>query len=163
METERLELAPWGEDDIASLRALATDPEVVRYISGGVPWPEERIQEFLERQRRLYAEHGYCMWRLSAGGGEAIGFCGIQPLAETGDIEIGWWLSKEYWGRGLATEAARCALSDAFERVGLHRVVAIAMEENRASTRIMEKLGMRYEKRIEHRGVEVVLYAVERA
>jgi RimJ/RimL family protein N-acetyltransferase len=163
MQTERLELSPWGEDDIEGLRALATDPEVVRYISNGVPWPEERVREFFERQRRLYAERGYCMWRLSAGGGEAIGFCGIQPLAETGEIEIGWWLAKEYWGRGLATEAARCALSDAFERVGLHRVVAIAMEANRASTRIMEKLGMRYEKRMQHRGVEVVLYAVEGA
>jgi ribosomal-protein-alanine N-acetyltransferase len=103
------------------------------------------------------------MWRLSVGSGEVIGFCGIQPLEETGDIEIGWWLAKQYWGRGLASEAAACALADAFERVGLRRVVAIAVEENRASTRIMEKLGMRYEKRIEHRGVEVVLYAVERA
>jgi len=63
----------------------------------------------------------------------------------------------------MATEAARCALADAFERVRLRRVVAIAQEANRASTRIMEKLGMRYVKRMEHRGVEVVLYAVERA
>src|SRR6266849_3342817 len=149
METERLKLSPWGEDDIPSLRALSTDPEVVRYISDGVPWPEERIREFFERQRRLYAERGYCMWRLSAGGGELIGFCGIQPLGDTGEIEIGWWLAKAYWGRGLATEAARCALSDAFERVGLRRVVAIAQEANRATTRIMEKLGMKHKKRSE--------------
>ena len=164
METERLKLAPWGEDDIAGLRAMAIDPEVVRYISDGVPWPEERVREFFERQRRLYAERGYCMWRLSdkIGDGEVIGFCGIQPLGQTGEIEIGWWLAKAYWGRGLATEAARCALADAFERVGLQRVVAIAREANRASTRIMEKLGMQFEKRMEHRGVKVVLYAVER-
>jgi len=97
METERLKLSPWGEDDIDGLRALATDPEVVRYISDGVPWPEERIREFFDHQRRLYAERGYCMWRLSAGG-EAMGFCGIQPLGETGEIEIGWWLAKAYWG-----------------------------------------------------------------
>ena len=91
-----------------------------------------------------------------------IGFCGLQPLAETPEIEIGWWLARDRWNQGLATEAAREALRDGFERAHLERVVAVAMPANRASIHIMEKLRMRFERETTHRGFAVVLYAVER-
>ena len=81
-----------------------------------------------------------------------IGFCGLQTLAETPEIEIGWWLARAWWGKGLATEAAREALRDGFERVGLRRVVAIAQPQNRASIRVMEKLGMKFARETSHRG-----------
>ena len=53
-----------------------------------------------------------------------IGFCGLQPLDGTAETEIGWWLAQAWWGKGLATEAARAALRDGFERAGLKRIVA---------------------------------------
>jgi ribosomal-protein-alanine N-acetyltransferase len=89
-----------------------------------------------------------------------IGFCGLQPLDATTEIEIGWWLARAWWGKGLATEAAREALRDGFQRARLERIVSIAMRENVASTHIMEKLGMKYERESTHRGVPVVLYSV---
>ena len=93
-----------------------------------------------------------------------IGFCGLQPLPEiepgTAEIEIGWWLARACWGRGLATEAARAALRDGFERVGLERIVAIAQPANTASIGIMRRLGMRFERMAEPRGIPVVLYAL---
>jgi len=134
----------------------------MRYIGDGAPWPEERARQFVERQMALFDERAFCLWklvpRLPSGGG-LIGFCGLQPLPETDEIEIGWWLARAWWGRGLAAEAARVALRDGFERAGLARIVAIAQPANMASIRIMRKLGMRFERMTESRGIPVVMYA----
>ena len=75
-------------------------------------------------------------------------------------MEIGWWLAKAYWGRGLATEAARAVLRFGFESVGLTRIVAIAQPANRPSVHIMEKLGMSFERGLIRSGVHVVLYSI---
>lgn len=163
LETERVILLPWNSEDCSGFKPIATDPRVMRYISDGVPWPDSRIIEFVERQRRHFSEFGFCLWKLAARGqSEISGFCGIQPLDDLPGIEIGWWLAPQLWGKGLATEAARCVLADGFGRCGLNRIVAIARRENRASTRIMEKLGMLYEKDVRHHGIDVVLYAIEK-
>ncbi len=163
LETPRLRLLPWQTEDWLQLRPIAKDPEVVRYISGGEPWPDERIREFVARQVAGFAARGFCFWRLQdKADGEIIGFCGLQPLDGTLEIEIGWWLVRSRWGQGLATEAAREALRHAFERAALERIVAIAQPTNRASIHIMEKLGMHYERETTHRGIGVVLYAIAR-
>jgi RimJ/RimL family protein N-acetyltransferase len=162
LETERLRLSPWQPEDWLDLRPIATDPETMRYISEGRPWPDERIQEFVGRQITGYAARRFCMWKTTLKAADAlIGFCGLQPLAATEEIEIGWWVARAHWGRGLATEAAREALRDAFERLRLLRVVAIAQPANQASIRIMKKLGMRYERDFVHRDIPVVLYAID--
>ena len=166
LTTQRLRLEPWREQDWLELKPIAQDPEVVRYISNGQPWPEERIREFVARQIASYAAHGFCFWRLMPKNSEqAIGFCGLQSLELDGntEVEIGWWLARAWWGRGLATEAAREALRDAFARVRLERIISIAQPENRASIHIMEKLGMRYERDTKHRDIPVVLYAIHRS
>ena len=160
LETARMRLLPWQPEDWLQLRPIATDREVVRYISNGEPWPDERIREWAGRQVTHFSKFGFCFWKLIyKETGEMIGFCGLQPLDATPDIEIGWWLARAWWGKGLATEAAREALRDGFERVGLERIVSIAMRENVSSTRIMEKLGMKYEREMTRRGVGVVLFA----
>jgi RimJ/RimL family protein N-acetyltransferase len=140
----------------------------MRYIGDGAPWPAERSRQFVERQIALFAERAFCLWKLSLrlrnGSGGLIGFCGLQPLLETGsesdEIEIGWWLARAWWGRGLATEAARVALRDGFARVGLERIVAIAQPANTPSIGIMQKLGMRFERMTQSRGIPVAMYAV---
>jgi RimJ/RimL family protein N-acetyltransferase len=96
-------------------------------------------------------------------GSEPIGFCGVGFWHGTKEPEIGWWLARPCWGRGLATEAAVPALRDAFERVGLSRIVSIAMPGNIASTRIMQKLGLEFDSEFENEGVRLVKYAIERA
>jgi RimJ/RimL family protein N-acetyltransferase len=161
MRTKRLLLSSWTEADWLLLKPIATDPEVMRYISEGQIWPDDRIQEFVQRQITCLHERDYCMWKLTEPDtGQMIGFCGLQPLPNADEIEIGWWLARSHWGRGLATEAARAALRDGFERVGLERIVAVAHPDNRASRHVMEKLGMRYERDTEHKSIGVVLYAV---
>jgi ribosomal-protein-alanine N-acetyltransferase len=159
-----LTLCHWDSGDWREFRAIAGDPEVIRYIGDGKPWPEERSRQLVEHQIELYRERAFCLWKLlPKEGGELIGFCGLQPLSGTGDIEIGWWLARSCWGRGLATEAARAALGDGFVRVGLGRIVAIAQPANTASIHVMWKLGMHFEKMTRSRGIPVVLYSVHRS
>jgi RimJ/RimL family protein N-acetyltransferase len=164
LRTERLILTPWEGPDWTALRPIAQDPEVMRYITGGVPWTDEKIQSFVDRQVKLYAERGYCRWKLTEQPtGEVIGFCGPGAWRDGLEPEIGWWLARRCWGRGLATEAARAALGDAFERVRLDRLISVAMPANAASRRIMEKLGLRFESEFESEGTRLVRYATDRA
>jgi ribosomal-protein-alanine N-acetyltransferase len=164
LETERLLLDTWQSSDWTELRPIAIDVEVMRYINGGVPWSDQEIQSFVDRQVNLYFERGFCRWKLvEKPAGDLIGFCGVGFWRNELDPEIGWWLARRYWGRGLATEAARRALRDGFERVRLDRIVSIARPANTASTRIMKKLGLSLECDFESDGVQLVRYAINRA
>ena len=104
LETARLRLMPWQPEDWVLLRPLATNPDVVRYISNGEPWPDERIREWARRQVAHFAKFGFCFWKLiHKETGEMIGFCGLQPVELEGapEIEIGWWLAPDMVGPRL--------------------------------------------------------------
>jgi len=163
MKTERLVLEPWQNDDWSEFRPIATDPEVMRYVTGGVPWTDEMIRSFVDRQMHLYLERGFCRWKLiETQSGELIGFCGVGRWRDAADLEIGWWLARRCWGQDLATEAAKAALDDVFERGKLERVISIARPANVASTRIMEKIGLAFEREFMSEGVRLVQYAANR-
>ena len=163
LRTDRLVLSTWQPSDWIALRPIATDVEIMLYITGGVPWTDERIQLFVNRQVELFLERGFCRWKLLVKPTEEmIGFCGVGFWGDDLETEIGWWLARQYWGRGLATEAARVALWDAFERAGLDRIISIARPANTASIRIMEKLGLKAEGEFEKDGVRLVRYSIDR-
>jgi [ribosomal protein S5]-alanine N-acetyltransferase len=162
LETKRLLLCPWEPLDWLAFKPIATDPLVMKYISGGKPWSDEQIVEFVERQGRHFRDRGFCLWKLLLReNNRLVGFCGLQPLDDLPGVEIGWWLASDHWGQGLATEAARAVLEDGFTCIRLRRIVALALRENRASIRIMEKLGMRFESEVNHHGLRVDLYSIE--
>jgi [ribosomal protein S5]-alanine N-acetyltransferase len=163
LETDRLILTTWEPSDWLAFRPIATDVEVMRYITGGVPWTDDRIQSFVNRQVELFSERGFCRWKLLLKPAqELIGFCGVGFWRNAPDPEIGWWLARQHWGRGLGTEAALVALRDVFERIGLARIISIARPANVTSTRIMEKLGMKLECEFEEERVRLVRYAIDR-
>ena len=161
--SDRLLFRPWTFDDLGPFRPIATDPEVMRYIGAGEPLGDDRIAFSIGKQVAYQETLGFSLWvlELRTGGG-LIGFCGLQPLPGTDDIEVGWWLAREHWGRGLGTEAGGTAMALAFDRHGLDRITAIAQAPNRASIRIMEKLGMRFERIYRDGPPQVVLYAKSR-
>ena len=162
LETNRLVIAEWLPEDWADFRPIASDPDVMRYIGRGEPWSDDHIRRFVNTQIQRSAACGFCLWKLSEKASRSlIGFCGLQHLSRTGEIEIGWWLAKSSWGKGLAAEAGRAVLHHAFEGVCLRRVVAIAQPPNRASLRVMQKLGMKYERDLLREGIQVVLYSME--
>jgi ribosomal-protein-alanine N-acetyltransferase len=89
-----------------------------------------------------------------------IGHCGFKFLENTQEIQLGYLLMKSYWGRGLGTEAASAALKYGFEVAEIEKIVAIAKPENVASRRVMEKVGMRYEKNAYYYNNHVVYYGI---
>lgn len=164
LESDRLVLSTWHADDSAALRPIATDVEVMRYITGGVPWTDEQIRSFVDNQIRLHSERSFCRWKLvDKHTQDVVGFCGVGFWRDEPVPEIGWWLARARWGAGLATEAARVAMADAFERAKLDRIVSIARPENSASTRIMRKLGLKLDCEFERDGVRLVKYTLRRA
>lgn len=144
-ETERLTLHTWELDDFDALAELARDPQVMRYIADGKPWPDSRIGWCMGLQRGFQHGLGYCFWKVLEKETKAlVGLCGLAPEFKLGETEIGWWLKPSHWGRGYAFEAAQCAGRAAFEDHGLDRYVARVYAENAPSIRLVEKLGMAY-------------------
>lgn len=163
LETDRLRFATWTPEDWKAFQKIATDPLVVKYLGTGEPWPDKRIQEFVARQCENWEKYRICLWRLLPKDSDTlIGICGLQHLSEGPDVEIGWWLAPSHWGQGLATEAACRVLAYGFGVSHLDRIVAIAQAANRDSLRVMERIGMRFEREAVHKGLRVVLYAITR-
>ena len=144
IETERLVIRPWQAADREAFTAMATDPQVMRYIGQGRPWSEADIDAFWARQAGTLETYGVCMGALVRKEDDrVVGVAGLQPLGTTGNYEIGYWIAPDCWRRGYALEAAQALVRYAFEVMDLPRVAAIADPENDRSIAIMEKLGMR--------------------
>jgi RimJ/RimL family protein N-acetyltransferase len=160
IETERLVLRRFTPDDLDDLVSLLADPLVMRYIGDqSREKVEQRLQYFISH----YEPHGFGMWAVTdKTAGAMIGWCGLIFLDGTPEVEVGYGVARSYRGQGLMTEAARASLRYGFEKAGLERIVALAVPENSASRRIMEKLGMRYEKNVHHNGCDLVYYAIGR-
>ncbi|MCA8985198.1 MAG: GNAT family N-acetyltransferase [Planctomycetaceae bacterium] len=158
-ETERLYLREWVPDDWKRFQPLATDPRVLRYIGHGKPWTDEQIKSRIANWIEVGRQRGWILWPvIHREDAELIGFCGFWDGFPP-DVEIGWRLRPDYWGQGLATEAATAVMEFGFRRWRFPRLISVAQPENKASLRIMEKLGMEFERRFPHDGVEVVCYS----
>ncbi|HEX2666862.1 MAG TPA: GNAT family N-acetyltransferase [Gammaproteobacteria bacterium] len=170
IESPRLLIRAWEPADRPAFTRFVSDPEMMRYISFGRAWDEARIDAVLQRQARFLAEHGCCVGAaVLKETGEVVGFAGLQPQDKSGFYEFAWWVWKDYWNRGFATELAEAMKRHAFDVMKLPKVVAIADVPNLASIRVMEKIGMRYEGRRNahdlaerHPEVEVVLYTLDK-
>lgn len=149
--------------DLPWLIEMRTPAAVNRYLGG----PEMQNAEALTARLPFYLKchekfgFGFCTMVLKSTG-EMIGTSGLQPLEETGEIEVGYNLSEKYWRQGFGYECALAWLKYGFENAGLERVVAVADPANTGSWRIMEKCGMRYEKTAKHYGIDCVFYAISR-
>ena len=160
LETPHLRLCTWDDSDLERFRPIATDAQVMRFITGGTPWPDERIQLFLRRNQETFRDHGFCRWKLEEKpSGDLIGFCGLGFLPGIADPEIGWWLTPARWGLGLATEAAQAAFEHATKCRRVRRIVSIAHPDNTASIRIMQKLGFTFEKALDYNERPVLMFA----
>jgi RimJ/RimL family protein N-acetyltransferase len=141
--TERLHLRPLSIDDLDAVVALAADARVMRTL-GGVSTAEE-AQAWLERQLVHWRRHGYGRY-VATRGGTWLGVVGLSRTdLDAGivpGVEIAWRLAFDQWGHGYATEAARAAMHDGFERVGLDAIIAVTTTTNERSLRVMERLGM---------------------
>ncbi|AKS40664.1 GNAT family N-acetyltransferase [Wenzhouxiangella marina] len=144
-ETERLRIRPWRDEDRRALERMVFDEEMMRYVTQGRTWSDADVDEFLERQARHLQQDGVCFGAVELlDSAEVIGTAGMQRL-DNGDFEIGWWIWKDHWGQGLATEAMLPVVEHARTTMALDRLVAVIDPPNLASRRVAEKLGMAFE------------------
>lgn len=163
LETKRLIIRQYTLDDLEELIEMRSDPDVYRYLGG----PERQNPEEITKRMRFYID---CYAKLGFGmsamiwkeNGETIGGCGLQPLEDTGEIEVGYSLKKIYWRMGIGYECASAWLKYGFETAGLERIVAVADKDNVGSWRIMEKCGMTYEGMKQAYGMQCKLYAISK-
>ena len=151
LSTERLLLRRWRQEDLDPYAELCADPSVMRWIGNGRIRTREECAKAISAFERAWDEHGFGLFALELqASGRLIGFVGLSVpdfLPEIlPSVEIGWRLAADQWGQGLATEGARAALAFGFGQAGLDRIVSIHQVGNDASGRIMEKLGMRFER-----------------
>jgi [ribosomal protein S5]-alanine N-acetyltransferase len=166
LETERLIGEPVGERHRENAVALFGDPQVAAWI-----WPPERDDSgprtpeqayaLLERFHDHWADHGYGMWYFTErDSGDFVGQVGLQQadVEGTSVVEIGWTLVPSHWGKGYATEAGRSVLELGLGPLGFDEIVSFTLPRNRASRRVMDKLGLTYSREFVHAGLPHVLY-----
>jgi len=143
LETDRLILRPLDKKDVDAIYAMRSDADVMRFIRE--PQNRRESTDWVELVSSRWADEriGFCAM-LEKPSDKFIGWCGIWRLKETGELEIGYAVAKEFWGKGLAAEAALAFLGYAFEKLNHEKIVAVARPENAASRRVMEKLGMSF-------------------
>jgi RimJ/RimL family protein N-acetyltransferase len=144
-QTERLLLRKWRDSDRQPFSALNADPRVMEFMPA--PLSREESDRFADRIESHFRQYGFGLYAAELREDHAfIGYVGLAiPTFSahfTPCVEIGWRLSADHWGRGLATEGARAVTRHAFENLGLHEVVSFTVPTNVRSRRVMEKLGM---------------------
>jgi RimJ/RimL family protein N-acetyltransferase len=152
LETERFVLRRFTEDDADNLYDLDSDPDVMRYLSGGTATPREVIEaEILPRFTRYDDRFpGFGFWAaVDKASGDFLGWFGFRSTeeADARQASLGFRLRKAAWGQGYATEGARALLRLGFTELGVRRVVATTYEDNLASRRVMEKAGLTLSRR----------------
>jgi ribosomal-protein-alanine N-acetyltransferase len=162
LETDRLLLREYVEDDAEAFFKLNSDPEVLRFV------PDKALLN-VEQARQTLVDHPIADYRKYGFGrgacilkstGEQIGFAGLKYLEELGEVDVAFRLMRTHWGLGLATEAAIASVRFGFADLGLKQIIGLVMPENIASVRVLEKTGLRYAETVMFWGSQFSKYVV---
>jgi RimJ/RimL family protein N-acetyltransferase len=147
LETERLRLRPFTRDDVEVYYTdISSDPDVMRYLPGGMPRQRADSQWVVNYFMRHAELHGYGVWAVEdKTSGTFMGHAGLEHIPGAQEVEIAYTLAKPYWGQGYATEAATISLRYGFEVINLDEIYGLAFPPNAASQNVMRKLGMTYQ------------------
>ena len=146
LETDRLFLREYVEEDAEAFFKLNSDPEVLRFV------PDKRLLN-VEQARQILVDHPIADYRKYGFGrgacilkstGEQIGFAGLKYLEELGQVDVAFRLIRTHWGLGLATEAALASVRFGFADLAFKSIIGLVIPENIASVRVLEKTGLRY-------------------
>jgi RimJ/RimL family protein N-acetyltransferase len=161
IETERLVLRGWREDDFSAYAEMAADPEVMEFVGGALEGPQAW------RQMAMFAGHwllrGYGTWAVERrADGAVLGRAGLWNPEGWPALEVGWTLARHAWGHGYATEAARAAIEWTWSELGAPRLISLIAPENARSIRVAERLGMHLDRDGNVLGRPVRIYALDR-
>lgn len=159
--TARLRLRPMRADDADSLLGVFGDPAVMAAFGRG-PFTRQEMDAWVARNLEHQDRLGYGLFTIELReDGLVIGDCGLErmELAGADEVELGYDLRSDHWGRGLATEAAGAVVRHAREELGIRRLVSLVRATNAPSARVAERVGMALERELELDGAAYRLYA----
>lgn len=163
LETERLRLRAFREDDLDAFADIYADPEVMRFIGEGSTTDRTGTWRTMSLLLGHWALRGYGIWAAEEKeSGALVGRIGLWNPEGWPGLEVGWLLARSHWGRGLATEGGRRALAFAFEELGADHVISLIRPANAASIRVAERLGERHEGTTRILGDEALVYGIDR-
>jgi len=147
LRTERLVLRPFTSADAADVRRLADDPDVANNtLTIPHPYPEGQAESWIATHAPGFEQGRLAIFAVTAAEhGALLGAIGLSIEAAHARAELGYWLGREFWGRGLATEAARAVVAFGLEELRLERIGAGHFPHNPASGRVLEKAGLERE------------------
>ena len=161
--TERLEMRAMTVEDADAFFELNSDPDVMRF-TGESPLASQDEAEKAIRDYPDFETVGYGRWGcFPRKGGRMIGFCGLKYLPEFDAADLGYRFLPQYWGRGLATEACKASLRFGFEVLDLDHIMALVLPENKASIRVLEKIGMKGGEKIRYGSLGPLRYEIRRS
>ena len=165
LETPRLLLRSWREDDLEPFASLNADPEVYRTL-GGAPLERADSDAIAAWAQEVHAAEGIGLLAIERRrDGAFVGMCGLHHQESfPGEVEVAWRLALEYWGQGFATEAATAWLDHGFGALDLPEIISTTDHDNERSRAVMRRLGMefRYATEMVDEGqtFDAVVYAV---
>ena len=185
LQTKRLILRHFTPDDLDDLAAIYADADVMRFIGDGSvktreqtaammefaftdnrhAWTPQTLERLPQLARAIERDAHFSLWAtVYKPDNRLIGRCGLLAWDLDGrkETEVGYVLAKAYWARGLATEAARAIREYGFEKLGFDRLASVIQPANLASQNVARKNGMRCEKRLEHKGIPIDVYVIDR-
>ena len=163
LESKRLYLRKLEAGDLDPLAGMYADEEVMRFIGNGKTITRANTELSIGRWNEYETKHGFANWAVIRKEDSAfIGKCGFSHLPDNSDIEISYMLDEPYWGNGYASEIAGETLEYGFEKLGLKRIAALVYPQNSPSVKVLEKIGMKYEKEAEYWGAKLLMYSKEK-
>lgn len=161
--TPRLACRRFTGDDRPAFARLYSDPDIMRHLADGVPFSPRQIADRFTRVQEHYRRQGFGMWALvDRQTLKIVGRAGLQHLSGVDEVEVGYALFPEHWGKGLATEIAGALVRYGFEKLNFPRIVALVSPQNTASMNVLEKIHMHNERVLTLSTGNVLLFSAQR-
>lgn len=164
LKTRRLSLRPLTGADLQDMHRLYGDPQVMHAFDPSGPWSLDKTAERVTAMLGHWERQGFGRCHMSLRStGEFVGRGGLERDEDLGGLDLGYSLLPRWWGKGLATEAGRALIREAFTELGAELVVAVMMPRNIRSVRVAERLGFLYERDLTRGGTLCRLLTLSRA
>lgn len=162
LETNRLYLREMTPDDAEQAYLLNLDPEVVKY-TGDVAFKSiDEAKTFLENYNH-FKKYGFGRWAvIDKTNDDYLGWCGLKYSEDLDEFDIGFRFFKRHWNKGFATESAKACIEIGFDKFGMKTIVGRAMKANIGSIKVLEKIGLRFDKTFDFDGQEGLVYKIEK-
>lgn len=158
LETPRLNLLVFSEQDTEGFFKMNNNSKVLLF-TGDQAFKNKAAAKLFIQSYDHYQKYGYGRWTIRRKSDNAyLGFCGLKYHETTKEIDLGYRLDHEYWGNGYATEAAQACLDYGLNILNLTKIIGRAQAENKASIKVLEKIGMHFFKEFDFEGKLGVIY-----